>query len=153
MIHLILSFFKNKEVWNLSSCLILPITFAERYFPCYILSINQISLSPCLYFVRNRAVCVLHLFVNQGVMSWILKLTSSFNPAVFPTWPKKRVQNLNILRTKSFWDVIKSIFHHFKGLSIKQITFSFFLKGENPTLSNFHSWRTTLKSENSQNNI
>ena len=35
------------------------------------------------------------------------------NQAVFSTCPKSRDKNLNILRTKSFLDEIKSIFHHF----------------------------------------
>ena len=44
----------------------------------YILLIDQISLSGCLYFLRYWAICVLQLFVNQVVTSWILKLTLSF---------------------------------------------------------------------------
>ena len=32
----------------------------------------------CHYFVRYWAICVLQLFVNQVVTSWILKLTLSF---------------------------------------------------------------------------
>ena len=35
--------------------------------------------------------------------------------------------------TKMSCDEIKSIFHHFKRLSMKQIT-QFFLQGESPTL-------------------
>ena len=35
----------------------------EKYFPCYILSTNQISLPDCLYFLRYWVICVLQLFV------------------------------------------------------------------------------------------
>ena len=45
---------------------------------CYILLTDQISLPGCLYFLRYWAICVLQLFVNQVVTSWILKLTLSF---------------------------------------------------------------------------
>ena len=51
--------------------------FEERCFFCYILLIDQISFSGCLNFVRYWAICVLELFVNQVVRSWILKLTLS----------------------------------------------------------------------------
>ena len=43
--------------------------FQEKYFSCYILLTDQISLSDCLYFSRYRAICVLQLFVNQAVTS------------------------------------------------------------------------------------
>ena len=54
-------------------------TFQEKYFLCYsyILLIDQISLSDCLYFLRLRVICVLQLFVKQVVTSSILKLTLS----------------------------------------------------------------------------
>ena len=73
----ILSFFKKqKEVWNQSPCLIFSIIFEEKYFSSYILLIDQVSSSDCLYIARYWALSV--LFVNQFVMSWILKLTWSF---------------------------------------------------------------------------
>ena len=66
--HLILSFVKkSKEVWNQSLCLIFCIIFEEKYFACYILLIDHISLSVYLYFVRYWEICVLQLFVNQVV--------------------------------------------------------------------------------------
>ena len=69
---------------------------------CYILLIDQISLSGCLYFQRYWAICVLQLFVNQVVTSGILKLTLSFysNRFSYPTWPKGCDKNLNILKIK-----------------------------------------------------
>ena len=77
--HLILSFFiKWKEVWNQYPYLIFHIIFEENYFSCYILLIDQISLPGCLYFVRYWTICVLQLFANQVVTSWILKLNLSF---------------------------------------------------------------------------
>ena len=56
------SFFKNKKR---PLCLI----FEEKYFFCYILLTDQISLSGCLYFARCWVICVLQLFVvsNQTV--------------------------------------------------------------------------------------
>ena len=45
---------------------------------CYILLTGQMSFSGCLYFSSYWAICVLQLFVNQAMTSWILKLTLSF---------------------------------------------------------------------------
>ena len=39
---------KQNEVWNLSPCLIFCMIF-EEYFICYILLLDQILLSGCLY--------------------------------------------------------------------------------------------------------
>ena len=50
-------------------CLIFFIDFKEKYFSCYILLIDQVSLSGCLYFVRYCTVCVLYLLVNKIMMS------------------------------------------------------------------------------------
>ena len=52
--------------------------FQRKCSSCYILLTDQISLPSCLYFLRYWAICVLQLFVNQVVMSWILKLTLPF---------------------------------------------------------------------------
>ena len=51
--------------------------------------------------------------------------------------PKKSRQKLKYLENeKIFSDEIKSIFHLFEGLSLKQIKI-FFLEGERPTFANF----------------
>ena len=77
--YLILSsFLKNKEVWNWSPCLIFCIIFEEKHFSCYVILIDQVSLSGYLHFVRYWAICVLQLFVNQVALSWILELTLHF---------------------------------------------------------------------------
>ena len=52
--------------------------FQEKYFSCYILLTDQISLPTCLYFLRYWSIYVLQLFVNQVVTSRILKLSLSF---------------------------------------------------------------------------
>ena len=52
--------------------------FQEKCSSYYILLTNQISLSDCLYFLSYWAICVLKMFVNQAVTSYILKLTLSF---------------------------------------------------------------------------
>ena len=41
------------------------------FLPCF-------SLSGYLFFVKYRAICLMQLFINQVVTSWILKLTLSF---------------------------------------------------------------------------
>ena len=47
-------------VWDYSLCFIFCIIFEEKYFSCYILLIDQISLSVCLYFVRlgNMSIAI-----------------------------------------------------------------------------------------------
>ena len=57
--------------------------FEEKYFSGYILLADQVSLPGWFYFVIYRAICVLQLFVNQVVMSWIVKLTYLSNQAIF----------------------------------------------------------------------
>ena len=82
----------------------LPSSFSAKLLKknvsCYILLIVQVSLSGCLYFVRYWTISVLQLFVNQVVISWILKLPYFSNQAVFSTWPKSHDKSLNILGTK-----------------------------------------------------
>ena len=45
------------------------IIFKEKYFSCYSLLIDQVSLSGCFYFVRYWTICVLKLFANKVVTS------------------------------------------------------------------------------------
>ena len=70
--HLILSFFETVSLPHF------PYNFWKKYFLCYVLLIDKISLSGCLYCVRYWTICVLQLFVEQVVTSWILNLTLSF---------------------------------------------------------------------------
>ena len=87
---------KNKKRSGTSLfCLIFCIIFIEKYFSFHILLIDQVSLSGCFYFLRYWAICVLQLFVNQIVTSWILKLIWHF---LYMT--KNHDKNLNILRKK-----------------------------------------------------
>ena len=67
-------FQKWKEVWNQLPFLVFCITFEEKYFSCYILLVDPVSLSGCLYFMRYCGICVLQMLVNQLVESWILNL-------------------------------------------------------------------------------
>ena len=46
--------------------------------PAHYVLTDQISLPGCLYFFRYWVMCVLQLYVNQVVTSWILKSTISF---------------------------------------------------------------------------
>ena len=41
----------------------------KKYFSCYALLTDQISLPDCLSFLRYWSICVLQLFVNQVVAS------------------------------------------------------------------------------------
>ena len=74
------AFLKNKKRFGTSKtndCLIYFMIFEEKYFPCYILLLDQVSLSGCFYFVRYWAIYVLYLFVSQAVTSKILILILS----------------------------------------------------------------------------
>ena len=69
------------EFWFLGKVFlhyILCIIFQQKRFSCYILLTDQISLSDCLYFLRYWVICVLQLFVNQTVTSYIFELILSF---------------------------------------------------------------------------
>ena len=57
---------------------------------------NFIAWLPLLLEILGN-ICVLQLFVNQVVMSWILKLTYQ---AVFSTWPKNQDKILKYLENK-----------------------------------------------------
>ena len=54
-------------------CLIFYMIFDEKYFSCYILLTDQISLPDCLYFEKHWAICVLQLCVDHVVTSYIFK--------------------------------------------------------------------------------
>ena len=63
--HLNLNFFKKiKRGLELVSH-----DFGEKDFSCYILLIDQISLSGCLYFVGYWEICVLRFLIKQVVTS------------------------------------------------------------------------------------
>ena len=95
-------------------------TFSEKCLSCYILLTDQFSLPDCLYFSRYRAISVLKLFVNQAVTSLNLNWAFLIKPICYMT--KKSRQKLKYLENKkSFWSEIKSLFHHFKGLSVVKI--------------------------------
>ena len=73
------------------------IFFEKIYFSCYILLIDQVSLSGCLYFIKYWTIWVLQLFVNQVVTSWILKLPLAFLSNRFFYMTKKSWQKLKYL--------------------------------------------------------
>ena len=54
---------------EIASHQILCMIFQEKYFSCYILLTDKISLSDCLYFLTHWSVCVMQLSVNQAVTS------------------------------------------------------------------------------------
>ena len=59
----------QKRGWEQFPHHILCMIFQQRCFSCYILITDQILLPDCLYILRYRAICILHLFVNQAVTS------------------------------------------------------------------------------------
>ena len=59
------AFLKNRKGSGTSISAFFCKIFQEKYFCCYILLPDQISVSGCLYFVRYWAICVLKLFVHQ----------------------------------------------------------------------------------------
>ena len=77
------------RVWEQFFQHMLCMIFQQKCFSCYILLTDQISLPGCLYFLRYWAICVLQLFVNQVMTSWILKLTWSFQSSHFFQMMKK----------------------------------------------------------------
>ena len=120
--------------------------FSKKWFSCYILLTDQISLSDCLYYLKYWSICVFRLFVNQVVTLQVLKLALSFWSICFYTWPKSQDKNLNILRTERAFEVKqKAFFVIFKGLSVvksclgpESVTLMQTLEGNN---SHFHVQR------------
>ena len=94
----------------------LHMIFQEKYFSCYILLTDQISLSDCIYFSRYWTICASQLFVNH---TGIIKIEINFIFLIKPLWymTKSQDKNLNILRTKRFWAKIKNIFQHFSSVA------------------------------------
>ena len=90
----------DKGLGIVSPAYFVYIIFQKNCSSCYILLTDQISLPFYHYFWRYWAICVLQLFVNQVMTSWILKLTYLPNRVVFSTWSKSHGKNLNILRTE-----------------------------------------------------
>ena len=79
--------------------------FQDKCFSCYILLIDQITLSDCLYFSKYWATYVLQLFF---ILIFLIKL--------FCYLTKKSIQKFKCLENKkSFWGEIKSIFNHFQS--------------------------------------
>ena len=46
------------EVWSYSPCLIFFMIFEEKYLYCYILLLDKVSITGCLYFVRYWTMCI-----------------------------------------------------------------------------------------------
>ena len=106
---------------------ILCMIFQEKYYLCYILLTDQVTLCGCLCFLKYWAMCVLHLFVSQSVTSLILKLTFACLSSRFP---KKSEQKVKYLKNeKNFYHKTKIIFHYFKNkFSFEPVTLSDIVK-------------------------
>ena len=61
--------FFRKMCPNNFSTTFLSMIFQEKYCPYHILLTDKISLSDCLYLLRDWAICVLQLLVFQGAAS------------------------------------------------------------------------------------
>ena len=71
------------RVWEQFPQHILCKIFQQKCSSCYILLPDQTSFPGCPYFLRYWAICALQLFVNQLVVSWVLKLNLSFSSSRF----------------------------------------------------------------------
>ena len=127
-------FWKTKRGLELVSLSHFRHDFWRKYFSCYILLPEQISLSDCLYFVRYWAKCVFNCLLTR---LWRKKLWSQpnlSNKSVFSMSPNSWDKNTNIWRLKSAIKMkYKAFFIIFKGLSLKQIK-QLFLEGKSSTL-------------------
>ena len=91
---------KQKQVQMQSPCLIFFMPFGEKYFSCYILLIDQISLPRFLQLLKYWPMCVLQLFVNQVVTSKIWKLSLYFLSSRLFYFTKKSRQKFRYLENK-----------------------------------------------------
>ena len=96
---------------------ILHMIFHEKYFSCYILITDQISLSDCLYFLRYLGICVLLLYLFVIYFVFIIYVIT-FLSSRFVTWPKIINKNRNISRAKRAFKVKQKAFFIFKALSV-----------------------------------
>ena len=103
---------------------------------CCILLTDQTSLTGCIYLVRHWAICVLRL-------PSIMKLTLMFQSSCFFYMIKKSRQKFKYLdNEKTFYDELKSIFHHFQSALIEanKAFFFFFCWGGGSVKS--PTWRS-----------
>ena len=71
---------------------ILCMIIQEKYFSCYALLTDQISLPDCLYCLRYWYICVLQLFINQVVTSQSFEVNLIFLIKPFSYMTKKSRQ-------------------------------------------------------------
>ena len=97
------------------SSLVLCMIFQEKCFSYYILLTDQISLSDYLYFLKYWAMSVLRLFCFPGcdVINFEINLIFLIKPFFYVTI-KSRQRFTYLENEKSFWDQIRSTFHHFE---------------------------------------
>ena len=77
--------------------------FLTKIFLILYLLTDQTSWPGCLFFLRYWTICVLQLFVNQVVTSWILKLTLSFQSSRFFQMTKNSWQKLKYLENEKIF--------------------------------------------------
>ena len=121
--------------------------FKEKFFSCYIPSTDQISLSEIYNFIaftswdiKATAICVLQLFFNQFVTSWILKLFFLIKPfflheqnvktKIWISWERKELLRSNKKHFSSFfnpsfhWRVKKMFFGRWDSEIKENIVFN-----------------------------
>ena len=88
--------------------------FLRKKFSCYILLIDQISSSDCLYFLRYWVICIVIIcFACDDIINFEINLKFLIKPFSYMT---KKVRNLKT--RKIFLGEIKSIF---KGFQLPEI--------------------------------
>ena len=78
--------FLEKRLGIVSASLIVY-DFPEKYFACYILLTDQISLSDCFYFLRYWAICVCNCLFHIAichVINFEINQPCLSNQVVFP---------------------------------------------------------------------
>ena len=109
----------RKESENSFSNTYCVLDFSRKMFSCYILLIDQTSLSGYLYLLRYGQYVYCNGLFPRLWRHKFWHFTLSFQPNHFFTWPKSQDKNLNILRTKRDFKVKqKAFFITFKTLSV-----------------------------------
>ena len=86
--------------------------FQEKYFSCYILLTDQISLLPLLFEILGNVCIAIVCFQGCNVIDFENNLNFLIKPFFFLT--KKSRQKFEYLENeKSFQGEMKSIFHQF----------------------------------------
>ena len=140
----ILIFHKKVWGWLLHNNLIMIMIFPEKYFSCYFLLTDQISLSGCLYFLIYWKIYVSRIFVSNLWRQKILKLTFPCCPVSFQCpWKKILIEKKLIFIIKPFFCVTRKSEEKFKYLNNeKNFQWTFIEANKN---NSFRTWGRDFK--------